>query len=134
MKQGPPQTPPTTAPEKIDTKETKRSSNLYLRTLRRGIENRDIETLTMIIDAIQRQVHRSKSATSPMSNDALRKLIDTGEGEIYVGTGTLGERIYIRNGELFMPQQSDQAYSQRLYNNFRYVFELADNQELRVKF
>ncbi len=116
-------------------KETKSGVNPYLATLRKSIEEKDINNLRMIVDAIQRQVHRMPKVTiAPMNSTELNKLIKTGQGMIYVGTGTIGERIYIENGELYMPEEKDQPSSRRFYDNFRYVFELGDDEKLRVKF
>lgn len=116
-------------------RETKYSPNPYLRTLRQGIENKDVATLRMITNAIQRQVHRlPQVAIAPMTDYGLQELIDKGTGMIIVGTGTLGERIFIEDGELFMPEEKDQPGSKQFYDNFRYVFDLGDDQELRVKF
>ena len=112
-----------------DGGERRYNSNPYLRQLREGIDGKDLSKLRMITDAIQRQVHKlSKVQIAPMTDHDLQRLIDTGEGEILVGTGTLGERIKIKNGQLYM------SYSRPFYDNFRYVFELSDDQELRVSF
>lgn len=122
-------------PPEDSQRETEHSSNPYLGTLRQGIKNKDMATLRMITDAIQRQIHRLPKVTiAPMRDYDLQELIDKGTGMIIVGSGTIGERIFIENGELFMPEEKDQPGSKQFYDNFRYVFDLGDDQKLRVKF
>lgn len=116
-------------------REQGRSSNPYLRMLRESLDSKNLDNLRIIVDAIQNAVHKNpKLLISSASDSDLRKMMESGDGLIPVGTGTLGERIYIRNGKLFMPERNDQEYSKRYYDNFRYVFDLDENQELSVEF
>ena len=118
-----------------DGREVKYSRNPYLRALREGIVNKDLVQLRMITDAIQKQVHKQPEVQIASIDDHdLQTLIDTGRGEILVGTGTFGERIKIIDGQLFMREAVDQPGSIRYYNNFRNLFDLTDDQELRVSF
>jgi hypothetical protein len=112
-----------------------RPENVYLKNLRKGINEKNEVLVRETIDAIWRQINRGDSRQcSPPSEGEIRSIIDHEHAEIPVGSGTHGERIFIKRGELFMNEQSDQRSSQPLYRNFRYFFELEDDAELRVIF
>jgi len=125
--------------EEIPNLESERKERLpILNFMRRAIDTRDKEKLRTTVDAIQKLVHgRSKTFISPMNEVELERLLETGKGEICVGTGTSGQRIYIEDGEIFMPlgDERSQRYGKDYHNNFKNTFDLDLNSlELRVRF
>jgi hypothetical protein len=117
--------------------------NIYLAQLRKALDSRDEKLLRAVIDGIQISVHGTdKTHFSPLSDEDIRTLIETGEAMINVGTGTHGQRIMIRNGELYMPMPDpaiprpaiigEQVRENRM--NFQRLFNLPDTSDLRVEF
>lgn len=114
------------------------SSNVYLSQLREAFDAKDKNLLRTVVDSIQTSVHgMSKTPFSTLPDRNLLMLLETGEGMINVGTGTAGQRIYIKNRELYMPAVDAQSerYARQYRINFRYLFDIPDNEEdLRVRF
>ena len=112
-----------------------RSDNVYLKNLRKGINEKDEAFVRETIDAIWRGVNRGDARHhAPPSADIIKSIIEHEYAEIGVGSGTKGERIFIKRGELFMNEQLDQPNSLPLSRNFRYFFELEDDAPLSVVF
>jgi hypothetical protein len=111
--------------------------NFTLIHLREAFDTNDKKQLRILIDYIQETIQRSDTMKcSPMTDEDLEILLKTGEGEIYVGTGTKGQRIYIRDGELRMPYSEgrDAELGRKYHLNFEHLFDIPTGEELRVKF
>lgn len=110
-----------------------------LTALRQAFENRNAVLLRAIIDSIQQLVEKWGGLhCTPMHDTDLQELLKTGEGTIYVGSGTSGQRIFIDadKGELFMNDSSerDRELGEKYHNGFRDLFHVRQGEELRVKF
>lgn len=110
--------------------------SIVLDLLRDSLETKDLTSLRTQIDFIQRMVQAGGLQCTPMTDQELSELAETGEGVIYVGTGTSGQRIYIQNGELFMNRnsQKDADLGSKYHNNFCSLFGLPFDGELRVSY
>ena len=111
--------------------------NFTLRQLRDAFDKKDKQQLREMLDYIQNMVQRGDNMKcSPMTDKDLERLLETGEGELYVGTGTSGQRIFIKNDELWMPftEDRDAEIGKRYHLNFEYLFDVPQVKELKVKF
>ena len=111
--------------------------NIYLTQLRTALDSKDEGLLRAVINGIQIYVHGTdRTHFSPLSDEDIRTIIKTGEAMINVGTGTHGERIMIKNGELYMPAPNPdiEEHVREKRMNFQHLFNLHDMADLRVKF
>src|SRR3989344_3203805 len=118
---------------KIEIKQT----NIALTQLREAFDKKDIKLLRTMIDYIQEQIQKGDNMKCPpMTDRELENLLATGEGDLYVGTGTSGQRIFIKNGELWMPftEGRDAELGKHYHLNFEYLFNIPKGEKLRVKF
>ena len=117
---------------------SEQNPNIYLAQLRRAFDSKDIGLLRAVVNGIQVYVHGTdKTPCSMLSEEDLRKLMETGAGMIYVGTGSHGQRIVIKNGEMYMPSSSNATIEKlTIVNkmNFRHLFNLSDTEDLLVRF
>lgn len=108
--------------------------------LRAAFDEKNSGKLREAVNYIQMMVQQNEATTfqsSPMTESELRELMETGKGTIFVGSGTAGSRIYIENGEISMPINSDKDREVGLscQLNFRRIFVLPfDDAEARIKF
>lgn len=125
-------------PDSGETPEIQRGNNVYLTVLRQSIDEQDTAKLRMIVDAIQNQIHKlPKVQIAPMTEHDLRDIMEGRDAMMVVGSGTNGERVYFlgKDREIFMPEKQEEGLShQRYYDNFRYLFDIGEDQKLRVKF
>ncbi|MES2088015.1 MAG: hypothetical protein V4467_03425 [Patescibacteria group bacterium] len=117
--------------------------NVYLTQLRKALDSKDATLLGSVINGIQRNVQGTdRTSFSPLDDEDIRTLLETGRAEINVGTGTHGQRIYIKDAELHMPpggprvEKAKVVIEQRM--NFKRLFDLpldlSDTEDLRVRF
>jgi hypothetical protein len=108
--------------------------NVTLSILRNALDTKDKAQLRMVIDGIKRIIDDTdKDLSVKMLDSELDELVATGEGVFLVGTGTVGQRVYIRSNprELFM---SDDRYGQQYRNRFKALFDLPLDGEARIQF
>jgi len=110
----------------------------YLEGLRSALNTKNFALLRATVNGIQRFIHgtNSKRQLGRLDDEDVHKLLETGRGMITVGIGTQGQRIFIKDGQLYMPtgdaKSEEQAKEFRL--NFQRLFNLPDIQDLRVTF
>ena len=115
--------------------------NVFLAQLRQALNSKSAELLRAVVDGIQIGIHGTdETHFSPLSDDDLRVLLETGRAMINVGSGTRGQRIYVKDGELYMPPGNPgiAEYIKEQRMNFKRLFDLPldlpDSEDLRVKF
>lgn len=116
---------------------SEQSPSLYLSYLKNALDLKNRELLRAVVNGIQTYVHGiDKTHYSPLSENDIDALLETGSGVITVGTGTHGECIYIKDGELYMagsPQVDPFIRDKK--ENFRRLFNLSPGtKDLRVRF
>ena len=116
-----------------------------LQILRAAIDSKNREAIRQATNFIQVAIQgvlgeKSVAQSSPLTDHDIEQLIKTGEACIYIGTGTQGERIYIKDDEIYMPLPVDRTsapalQSSKYWSKFRTKFNLAaDEENLRLKF
>jgi hypothetical protein len=120
---------------------SEQAPNIYLTKLREALDSKNKDLLRAVVDGIQINVHGTdKTHFSPLDDEDLDTLLGTGYAMINVGSGTRGQRIMIKDSELYMPPPTDPdlvEYVRENRMNFKRLFnlpDLPDNQELRVRF
>lgn len=106
--------------------------------LRSAFNDQDIKKLRLVVDNIQDVVSAGGMKCAFLSDIELEELLDTGRGMIAVGTGSLGQRIYIENGEIRMPIPDNDPYAGdtlKYHLNFKRLFDLPfDDSDPRKNF
>lgn len=108
--------------------------NVTLNLLKEALDTKNKAQLRMVIDGIKRIIDDTdKELAVVMPDSELDELLETGEGMFLVGTGTVGQRVYIRANprQLFM---SDDRYGQQYRNRFKNLFDLPLDGEARIEF
>jgi len=105
--------------------------------LRHAVDTQDIAELRYAVNEIQKGVDgksEGRTLVTPPTDGELKEIMETGSGMIVVGTGTLGQRIYLKDNELSMFEPSDGG-GETYRANFRRLFNLPEDEEdLRAKF
>ncbi len=100
-----------------------------------AIPSKDKEMLRFVLEDLQRRIHEGNSTNldgMPISDEDIKKLIETGIIRIEIGSGTRGHRIFIKDGRIFMSY--DERVDQRHAENFRKIFDLDDDtKELTIE-
>jgi hypothetical protein len=119
---------------KNNQSETKKNS-IVLGFLNEAIQNKNKVKVREMVDYIQKIIEEGGLHCSPMPDNEIDELIKTGKGTIYVGSGTSGQRVFIEDGGLRMPYNSekDEELGKRYHNNFRYLFDVPEGEDLIVK-
>lgn len=112
------------------------SPNIYLTQLREALNSKDEKLLREVVNGIQIYVNGTYKWRMPLDDNDLHKLLETWDATIPVGIGTQGQRIRIKDGQLYL--HADDAKSEKEARefrlNFQRLFNLPDLQDLRTRF